>query len=98
MATINVMASDALLSPRASEQQVKTATGFNTDPNLAANRPTSVSPRVLDNRIQTIAGVDSTVSPTMNCTRYMSGTPKMISACADHPGAPMPCCSVASAK
>jgi hypothetical protein len=98
LATMNVMASNALLSPRAAEQQVKTATGFNTDPNLAANRPISVSPRVLDNQIKTVAGVDGAVNPTMNCTRYMGGTPKMISACADHPGAPMPCCSVASMK
>lgn len=98
LATINVMAADALLSPRAAEQQIKKSTGYNTDPNLAASRPTSVSPRVVDNQIKTVAGVDSTVSPSMNCTRYMTGTPKQISACADHPGAPMPCCSVASAK
>ena len=98
VATINVMASDAFLSPRAAEQQIKTASGINADPNLAATGVTSASPRLLDNKVKTVAGVDNTVSPAMNCTRYMTGTPKQISACADHPGAPMPCCSVASTK
>jgi hypothetical protein len=97
-ATINVMAGDAFLSPRATEQQIKTAPGISADPNLAASGVTSTSPRLLDNQVKTVAGVDSTVSPAMNCTRYMGGTPKQISACADHPGAPMPCCAVASTK
>ena len=98
VATINVMASDAFLSPRAAEQQIKTAQGINADPNLAATAVTSASPRVLDNRIKTVAGTSDAVSPALNCTRYMTGTPKQISACADHPGASMPCCSVASTK
>jgi hypothetical protein len=98
LATVNVMATDALLSPRAAEQQIKMASGFNTDPDLTASRPTSVSPRLFDNQIKTVAGKSSVVSPTLNCVRYMTGTPKQISACADHPGAPMPCCSVASMK
>ena len=98
LATINVLASDALLSPRAAENQIKISSATNNDPNLAAARWNSASPRVLDNRIKTVAGNSSGVSPSLECVRYMSGTPKIISACADHPGAPMPCCSVAAAK
>jgi len=96
--TFTVLASDALLSPRAAENQIKIIPTTNTDPNLAAARTSSASPRVLDNQVKIVAGKSSAVSPSLDCVRYMSGTPKMISACADHPGAPMPCCSVAAAK
>jgi hypothetical protein len=98
LATINVMAADAVLSPRASEQQIKIVPVTNTDPNLAASRPFAVSPRALDNQVKTVAGKSDAVTPSLNCVRNMSGTPKAISACADHPGAPMPCCSVAATK
>jgi hypothetical protein len=98
LAAVNVMATEALLSPRASEQQIRIAPGTNNDPNLAAARPTSVSPRVLDNQVKTVASKSDPVTPALDCARHMTGSPKIISACADHPGAPMPCCSVAAAK
>src|SRR5690242_5477843 len=97
LATLNVMAADALLSPRARDNQPRTVSGVNTDPNLAI-RDNSASPRVLDNQIKTVAGKSDDVSPSMKCTRNMTGTPKEIGACADHPGAPMSCCSVAATK
>jgi len=33
------------------------------------------------------------VTPSLTCTRKMAGSPKMIGACADHPGDTMSCCS-----
>jgi hypothetical protein len=95
-ATLNVMAADALLSPRASANQTKTVAGVNNDPNLTATGLASASPRLIDNRVTTVAGTSTAVTPT--CTRKMAGTPKMIGACAEHPGAPMSCCSVAAGK
>jgi hypothetical protein len=95
-ATLNVMAADALLSPRAADNQIKIVAGVNNDPNLTATGLTSASPRLIDNRVTTVAGTSTAVTPT--CTRKMAGTPKMIGACADHPGAPMSCCSVAAGK
>lgn len=98
MATANIMASEALLSPRASEQQSKIVSGVNTDPNLAAPGLVSTSPRLVDNQSKTVAGKSTGESPSAVCVRRMAGSPKMISACADHPGAPMSCCSVADKK
>jgi hypothetical protein len=98
LATINVMAADALLSPRASEHQSKIVPAVITDPNLAAPGLASVSPRLLDNQPKAAVGISTGTSPSAACVRNMAGTPKMISACADHPGAPMSCCSVAGAK
>jgi hypothetical protein len=89
MATLNVFASEALLSPRATDHQSKIMSGVNADPNLAAPGLVSVSPRVIDSQMK---------SPSAVCVRRMAGTPKMIGQCADHPGAPMSCCSVAPAK
>jgi hypothetical protein len=97
--TFNLNAADALLSPRAAEQQITHVSGTNNDPNLAANRNFAVSPRVLDNRIKKVAGFANDFNPSAACVRNMTGSsPKAISACADHPGAPMPCCAVATAK
>lgn len=94
--TINATANDALLSPRAAELQIKHVSGTNNDPNFAANRNFAVSPRVLDNQIKRVAGSANDFNPSLACVRKMTGSsPKAISACADHPGAPMPCCAVA---
>lgn len=98
VATVNLMAADVALSPRAADHQTKTIAGTNNDPNLAAGRSISISPRSLDRQVRTVAGTDTTVSPSLMCVRTMTGSPKDISACADHPGAPMPCCSVAASK
>jgi hypothetical protein len=98
MATVNVLAADALLSPRGSDHQSKIVSGMNADPNLAAPGLVSVSPRVGDNQIKTVSGKSTGESPSAACVRRMSGTPKMIGQCADHPGTPMSCCSVAPMK
>jgi hypothetical protein len=95
-ASINVMAGDALLSPRAAEHQSKTVSAVNTDPNLAAPGLVSASPRLLDNQTKTVAG--KSTETTMSCAKKMGGSPKMIGVCAEHPGAAMSCCSGAATK
>jgi len=98
LATVNVLAADVALSPRASDRQTHIISGTNNDPNLATANGAPISPRLLDRRAKTVAGEDKTVSPSLMCTRMMTGSPKQISACADHPGAPMACCAVAASK
>lgn len=97
LATVNALSADALLSPRAADHQVKIQPVSNDDPILTSGLASS-SPRLLDNQTKTVAGKSATVTPSLQCTRHMSGTPKDISSCADHPGASMPCCSVAAGK
>src|SRR5436190_1019467 len=89
LATVNVLAADALLSPRAADNQIKTVGGPNNDPNLAVVNRSATSPRLLDNQIKSVAGTKSDFNPSLECTRQMTGSPKEIGACADHPGAPM---------
>lgn len=98
LATFNVVATDALLTPHAAAMQTKTVPTSTTDPNLAARGLASMSPRLLESQTKTVAGKSDTESSSLQCTRRMAGTPKAISACAEHPGAPMPCCSVAGMK
>src|SRR5437870_1087278 len=95
LATINVMAADALLSPHAKDNQTAIS-GTNTDPNSTAANLVTVAPRVLDNQIKTVAGKSNDVNPASKCARYMTASPKAIGECASHPGAPMSCCSVAT--
>jgi hypothetical protein len=97
-ATLNVMATDALLSPRAADNQPKAVSGFNADPNLAAPGPISAPPRVLDHQTKTVSSKSTAVTPSSQCVRRMNGTPKMIGQCAEHASAAMSCCSVADGK
>jgi len=97
LTTVNLLAADAALSPRASEHQTKIVSGNSTDPNLTAANPLPASPRLLDSQAKTAAGKDTTMTPS--CARNMAGSsPKTVGACAEHPGAAMPCCSVAASK
>lgn len=98
LSSINVMASNVLLSPRALDNQPKAAVADNSDVNLAAPGLASASPRVLDNQVKTVPGKSAAVTPSMACTRHMAASPKIIGECADHPGAAMPCCAVAGGK
>jgi hypothetical protein len=97
-ATVNLMATDAYLSPRAAGNQINIVSGTNTDPNLAAVSRGAVSPRLAESQIQVVAGKDATLNPSRLCTLEMTGSPKDIAACAAHPGAAMPCCAIAATK
>jgi hypothetical protein len=98
LTTANVMAGDLALSPRASDHQANTIPGTNTDPNLTAAIPRGISPRLAESKVTIVSGKETKTSPALLCSQKMSGTPKMVNACAEHPGADMPCCSVAANK
>ena len=98
LATVNLLAADTYLSPRATDNQIKVIAGTNTDPNFTAAAPRAVSPRFAENQIKTVVGTEKAVSPALVCAQRMTGSPKAVAACAEHPGAPMPCCTVAAAK
>jgi hypothetical protein len=92
LTTVNVLAADVLLSPKASTPS-KTVTGYNSDPNLAATGLQSAPPRVLESKTKVVPGKSVEVTPSLTCTRKMAGSPKMIGACADHAtDSTMSCC------
>jgi hypothetical protein len=81
--TINVCAGNALFSPRAAGNQIKAGSAAAADRNLVTDsRSAAVSPRALGNQTTTVAGVVNDVNPALVCAKTMSGTPKMIQACA----------------
>ena len=91
--TFNAAASGALLSPRAAGNQIKTVASTANDPNLVAvDQGLTISPRAGGNQTTTIATTGNNVSPAAACAKNMSGSPKAVQACADHPGA-MPGCN-----
>lgn len=95
--TINVNASDALLSPRAAGNQIKVAPAVADDRNLvAANQDSTVSPRSLGNQTLTVASVANDVNPVMECHK-MIASPKAIQACAANPAGMSGCCKPAVA-
>jgi hypothetical protein len=89
--TLNVNASDALLSPRAAANQIKTVPGT-TVVQAAPATGIALSPRTAANQTFTVAGVANDVNPTIAC-RNMTASPKAIQACAANPTAAMPCCA-----
>jgi len=95
--TFNVTAADALLTPRAAGNQIKTVAGFNNDVNLVNTTGVTVSPRALGNQIKTVADTNNDVNPATLCAKNMLGSPKAIQACAANP-AGMACCIGAAMK
>src|SRR6185437_3781706 len=85
--TFNVVASDALLSPRAAGNQVKHISGVSADANLVSVDHYTViaAPRAASNQITRTAGTNNELNPAMACTK-MTASPKMIQACAATPG------------
>ena len=99
--TLNVNAGDVYLSPRAVSNQIKHVSGIANDVNLINTQDILVaSPRAAGNRVTAVAATDSDTNPALGCVRTMSGSPKAIQACTEHP-ATMPGCNattVAAAK
>jgi hypothetical protein len=96
--TINVTASDALLSPRAAGGQSQQVSGTTGAANLASPSTATISPRAAGNQIVTVAGQSNDVNPATQCSRNMTGSsPKAIQACAANP-AGMACCAAATTK
>jgi len=88
--TINVSASETLLTPRAVGNQVKTVSGITAAQPAFSTQ--SVSPRAAGNQSQTVAGVADDVNSVLACRSMMIGSPKAVQACAEHPGT-MPGCN-----
>jgi hypothetical protein len=92
--TLNANAGETLLTPRDAGNQIKVAPGITAaQPATAAQ---AVSPRALGNQAKTAASMASEVTPAMACVSHMSGSPKTIQACAEHP-ATMPGCNAMTA-
>ena len=95
-ATLNLTAGDALLSPRARDNQIRIVTGTDASPNTVTQNPNvTASPRALDNQIKTVAGT-STGADTLVCKRKMVASPKALGECVSHPGPCASCCKVAA--
>ena len=86
MLTINATASDALLSPRAAGNQIKTVAGIDHDPNLVSldHYTVVISPRAYGNQFTTVGGINNDANPAAACAKTMSGTPKMVAECTSH--------------
>lgn len=92
--TISAAANDALLSPRAAGNQIKSAADTTT---VAAPVATAtISPRAAGNQIATVAGTSTDVNPAIACARTMNGTPKAMAECTSH--TTMPACVTVAAK
>jgi hypothetical protein len=90
--TLNLNASDALLSPRVAGNQIRVVPATAADQNrTAANQSATLLPRAAGNQIAMATGTANEVNPVMAC-RNMAGSPKTIQACAEHPGT-MPGCN-----
>jgi small ligand-binding sensory domain FIST len=96
--TLNVSAGEALLSPRASDLQIRNVPGVDKSPNtVTLNRNIIASPRTIDNQIKVVKSTGNNPD-TLVCRRQMLASPKAIGECASHPGVAMACCSVAMTK
>jgi len=97
LTVMTINANGALLSPRAASNQLGTASGTATEPNLVAvTQGSAASPRALGNQPATVAGVVNDVNPAIAC-RGMTAGAKAIQACAANPTAAMPCCGKSAA-
>jgi len=97
LATINATAGDALLSPRAQDNQIRSVPAIAAD-TATVTAQSYIMPRVTENRRAPRPENRPETNPAMLCSRNMVASPKAITACAEHPGAPMPCCGIASSK
>ena len=93
--TLNAVAAEPLLSPRALTVQHKTVAGLNADVNLINPSGVTIAPRAID-RVPAVAGVNDDVNPVAGC-RSMAASPKLIAECAATPGMPG-CKKLADAK
>lgn len=103
--TLNISASEVLLSPRAKDLQIKTVAGTDNSPNtVTQNRNVTASPRTLDNQIKTVKGTDN--SPSTVAKSCAIGSPKQLEQAGKTGAAccvvaatcmtPKSCCAVAS--
>jgi hypothetical protein len=96
--TFTSPAADALLSPRAAGNQIKTVAGINNDPSLVSldHYTEVISPRAYGNQLTTVSGINNDVNPAATCAKNMNGTPKAVAECASH--TTMPGCMTVATK
>jgi len=94
--TWNLSASDALLTPRAKDNQAKPAKTELAGSAVTSPAYATGAPRAVDQ--QTKKGAGTVDTQAMSCSRNMTSSPKAAGECAGHPGVAMPCCAVANSK
>jgi len=85
--TINAGAYDIALSPRAAASQIKTVPAT-TVAQAAPVTAIALSPRAAANQNTTVTGVANDVNPALACRNTMTGSPKLVEACASNPAMP----------
>ncbi len=91
--TYGTFAGEPLLSPRDKENQLKQVNSATVAPTttiayVTPTSPTLLSPRAAGNQIQVVKGTNNEVNPALTCRSMMSGSPKVVAACADNPNHP----------
>jgi hypothetical protein len=87
--TFTTFAADALLSPRAKENQIKvvsssTETPVTTIAYVDSASPALLSPRAQANQIKVVKGVFNDRNPYLECRNTMTGSPKAVQACSEN--------------
>ncbi|HTY87028.1 MAG TPA: hypothetical protein VMB80_06155 [Candidatus Acidoferrum sp.] len=90
--TFSANAGEALLTPRAAGNQIKNVPAEAMGATVFTAQ--LVAPRALGNQTKNVAGTSIETTPATACVKRMTGSPKAIQACSDHP-ATMPGCNVA---
>ena len=76
-------------SPRAADNQIRRVAGTDTGVVLVKTDKTVLqSPRVASNQINIAAGAANETNPALACRSMMTGSPKVVAACADNPSHP----------
>jgi hypothetical protein len=100
--TFTSFATDALLSPRAAGNQIKVVNSSVETPSVTVTYVTPASPALLSPRAQAsqitiVKGVVNERNPYLECRNTMTGSPKAVGACSEHPAMPG-CVTVAPLK
>jgi hypothetical protein len=99
--TFTTFAADALLTPRATDNQPKAIVSPEASPTVTIayvdSTPALLSPRAMDNQSKIVKGETGDSNPALACAKMMTGSPKAVSECAAHTTMP-DCMTVATMK
>jgi len=86
------MAAEPLLSPRATDNQIKQISGQTTTPGIRIShvdtQPALLSPRAAGNQSIAVKGTDTGSNPIFVCRETMKGAPKAVAECTSHANMP----------
>jgi hypothetical protein len=87
--SFSTFAADALLSPRAKENQIKVVSSSTEIPATTiayvdSTSPALLSPRAQGNQIKVVKGVFNDRNPYLECRNTMTGSPKAVTECSSH--------------